>query len=284
MQKKTVAFLAALPVLALLSGCSSTEVTNDVLVVGMEVNYAPFNWAESEENEYTLPVQNAAGVYADGYDVQIAKRLGEILDRDVQIVRTAWESLIPDLQYGTINLVIAGMTDTEERRLSVDFSDEYYRSELVLVTQSQYSDPYEGTTLDEETFASFVSNQIIVSQSNTVTDDVIDTFASEYGAIHANPVDSFALAATDVSNGSAFAMTAELPVANSIVSSFDNLGIVHMDQEILGEARSELGVSIAIQQGNDELLEDVNYALGLIDEDERTELMEAAVIRSASAS
>lgn len=284
MQKKTVAFLAALPVLALLSGCSSTEVTNDVLVVGMEVNYAPFNWAESEENEYTLPVQNAAGVYADGYDVQIAKRLGEILDRDVQIVRTAWESLIPDLQYGTINLVIAGMTDTEERRLSVDFSDEYYRSELVLVTQSQYSDPYEGTTLDEETFASFVSNQIIVSQSNTVTDDVIDTFVSEYGAIHANPVDSFALAATDVSNGSAFAMTAELPVANSIVSSFDNLGIVHMDQEILGEARSELGVSIAIQQGNDELLEDVNYALSLIDEDERTELMEAAVIRSASAS
>ena len=265
-----------------LFSCTITELSNDTLVVGMEVYYAPFNWAESSSNEYTLPVANASGVYADGYDVQIAKRLGEILDKDVTIMRIEWDSLITDLQNNVINVIIAGMTETEERSSQIDFTDEYYRSELVLVTNSTYADEYNNQTLTSDQLGELLKDQIIVSQSNTVTDDVIDIFVENYGAIHANSLSTFALCAQDVSNGSAFAMTAELPVANSIVSSFDNLGIIHLDQTILGDSLAELGVSIGIKKGNDELLTDINSALAQIDEDERNELMTAATERSAS--
>ena len=48
-----------------------------VLRVGMEAAYAPYNWQVSEESEYTIPIENVSGAYADGYDVQIAKRIAD---------------------------------------------------------------------------------------------------------------------------------------------------------------------------------------------------------------
>ena len=77
-------------------------------------------------------------------------------------------------------------------------------------------------------------------------------------------------------------MTAELPVAQSIVASFSNLGIIHINQDILGEKQSELGVSIGIQKGNVELQSKINAALKKITIEERTEMMRQAVERSSS--
>ena len=120
-----------------LAGCSSNSVSDETLVVGLECNYAPFNWTENAANSYTLPIANHAGSYADGYDIQIAKMLAEKTGKKVEIRKMVWESLVPDLQAGNINCIIAGMTDTEEREKSMDFTAEYYRSELVLVTKKR---------------------------------------------------------------------------------------------------------------------------------------------------
>lgn len=259
---------------------SSTE-TREKLVIGLECDYAPFNWAEQTSNEYTLQVANVANTYADGYDIQIAKLLGEKLNMDIEIMQIEWDSLIIELQFDTIDAVIAGMTDTEERRLSIDFTDEYYRSELVLVTSKAVADSY-NSALSATEFGELVNGKVIVSQDNTVTNDVIDTFAESYGAIHANPVETFAFAATDVSNGSAFAMTAELPVAQSIVASFSNLGIIHINQEILGAAQAELGVSIGIRKNEDDLKAKLNQALSEIDQEQRVSIMQGAVERSTN--
>ena len=262
------------------TSCGTTTFDNSKLVIGLECGYAPFNWSENEANEYTLQVKNKPNLYCDGYDIQIAKLLGEELGVEVEIMQIAWESLIADLQVGSINAVIAGMTDTEERRQTIDFTDEYYRSELVLVVKKSVADNY-VEVLNSNDFTSLISGQVVVSQTSTVTDDVINIFKDNHGAIHANPVDSFALAATDVSNGSAFAMTAELPVAQSIVSSFSDLGIIHIEQSILGETQSELGVSIGIQKGNTELQDKLNAALSKITTEQRVQLMTEAVERSA---
>lgn len=267
-------------IMALFSTCflgswSSGDPANQ-LVVGLECNYAPFNWTETVSNENTLSIDGKANQYADGYDIQIAKRIGDYLNVDVIIKKLDWDALIPSLQNGEINAVIAGMTDTEERRLSIDFTDEYYRSELVLVVREEDSI---DETLDKEAFAKYVNGKYIQSQISTVTDNVIDTFV-EYGAIHASPVDTFATAALDVASKSVDMMTAELPVARSLVAANPSLDIVHIDQAILGDLASELGVSIGVKKGDTDLINDINRALKNISNEERVEIMESAIIRS----
>ena len=86
--KKTNLLLAAVCAatgIGFTTSCGSTN--ENVLIVGMECNYSPFNWTAIKEDEYTLPISNAKGQYADGYDVQIAKYLGEQLDMEVQIMK-----------------------------------------------------------------------------------------------------------------------------------------------------------------------------------------------------
>ena len=274
--------LALLPMLLCLPftmvGCGGTTET---ITIGLECDYAPFNWTTYESSEYTLPISNKANAFADGYDIQIAKYLGQELNKEVKIVALPWDTLIPDLVMESIDLVIAGMTDTEERRQTISFTDEYYRSELVLITSKTVADQY-NSALNSDQLRSLINGKIIVSQKGTVTNDVIvNTFAKDYGATAANPLESFALAATDVSNGSAFAMTAELPVAQSIVANFTNLGIIHIDQAILGEAQAELGVSIGLRKTDVELQASINEALAKLTTDERVEIMAGALERSA---
>lgn len=280
MNKKLLIVPAILATLLSFTSCGETN-TNGKLVIGLECDYAPFNWAENQANEYTLKVANKANLYADGYDIQIAKILGEKLNMEVEIMQIDWTSLIPELQFGTINAVIAGMTDTEERRMSIDFTDEYYRSELVLVTSKEVADSY-TEILTSTDFSSLINGKVVISQKDTVTDEVIETFKSNHGAIHATPVENFALAATDVSNGSAFAMTAELPVAQSIVASFTNLGIIRIDQSILGASQAELGVSIGIKKGNTNLQTKLNQALSEITSEQRLQIMSEATLRSTN--
>ena len=267
---------------SLLSSCGNSHQDSNKIRIGLECAYIPFNWvSDSGANDFTLPIANHAGSYADGYDIQIAKKISASLGRKVEIVQTTWESLITDLQMNAIDLIIAGMTETPERARQISFTEEYYRSELVLVTSEEVASNYEEPLTSEE-FHALVEGENIVSQVATVTNDVIDVFASEYGAVHVTPVATFALAAQDVLNGSAFAMTAELPVATSIVGKLDGLGIIHFAQEILGEAQSELGVSIGARKADSSLITSINGVLNTISTQERERLMADAVIRSGA--
>lgn len=267
---------------ATLASCGGASTQSNTIRIGLECAYIPFNWVAEGESEFTLPIQNHAGSHADGYDIQIAKRISKELGKNVEIVQTKWESLITDLQMGSIDAIIAGMTETEERSRQISFTDEYYRSELVLVTTAEVANRY-TSAVSAADFGSLVSGQNIVSQVATVTNDVIDTFASDYGAIHVTPVATFALAAQDVVNGSAFAMTAELPVATSIIGKLPSLGIVHFDQAVLGEAQSELGVSIGVRKADTELLSAIDGVLDGITQAERETMMAEAVARSGGA-
>ena len=107
-----------------LTACGGSSVTNDTLVIGMECAYQPFNWTEAKSNEFTLPIDKTSE-FADGYDIAVAKYLSEDLNRPVVIKRIEWGDLIPSLNNGSINMVLAGMSSTEERRKTIDFTDPY---------------------------------------------------------------------------------------------------------------------------------------------------------------
>ena len=83
---KNLKLLSAVTLFGCIFASSCGGNTNDdVIRVGMECNYAPFNWTCGSESEYTLPVYNEAGKYADGYDVQFVKRLAKETGKTVQI-------------------------------------------------------------------------------------------------------------------------------------------------------------------------------------------------------
>ena len=263
------------------TSCGETSSqTGNVITIGMECNYAPFNWTASEKSDYTLEIYNEAGKYADGYDVQFAKRLAKELDCEVRIMKLEWSSLIINLNNKVIDAVVAGMTDTQERRQSISFTDEYYRSEVVLITKKNIADTYTNQTLGGDALSSLLAKKNVVSQLGTVTNSLIDNFVSDYNAIHSTAVDTFALAANNVSSNAAFAMTAELPVAQSIVKTHSDLGIIHLNQDILGVDLSELGVSVGVRKDDTSLQTKINTVLSNYTTQQRNADMIAAVERS----
>lgn len=175
----------------------------------------------------------------------------------------------------TYKIIIAGMTANDERRRSIDFTDPYYQSELVLVCQNDQSIDFDHVYNHEE-LETLLDGKILVSQRGTITYTMIEEiFVPEFNCIAANAVDSFTTASILVSNNQAFAFTSELPVALSYVNGSDGkLNILHIENEILGEENlAELSVSIGIKKGNDEFLANLNSELNEISTSTRVDIM-----------
>ena len=107
---------------------SDSVIGKDKIRIGMEAAYAPYNWQVSEASEFTIPIDNVQGAYADGYDVQIAKIVCKALGGEPVAVKQSFSGLIDSLNNGQIDLIIAGMSATPEREESVGFSDPYFRT------------------------------------------------------------------------------------------------------------------------------------------------------------
>jgi polar amino acid transport system substrate-binding protein len=109
---------AILLITALLTSCSLKP--KSTLVVGMELNYPPFEMVD--------PQGKPAGI-----SVELAKELGKFLEKDVQIQNIPFDGLVPALKTGKIDLIISSMTETPERAKSIDFSEPYLRTGLCLL-------------------------------------------------------------------------------------------------------------------------------------------------------
>ena len=127
MKKMFAMFLAAM-ILVSCSGCCA----EGVLRVGMECNYAPFNWTQAAPSEFAVAIEGGGG-YADGYDVQIARKIAEGLGKELVIVKTEWDGLPIGVMTGAFDAIIAGMSPTAEREEQIDFTNVYYSSNLVII-------------------------------------------------------------------------------------------------------------------------------------------------------
>tara|TARA_R110002096_G_scaffold147671_21_gene307792 strand:- start:11865 stop:12653 length:789 start_codon:yes stop_codon:yes gene_type:complete len=110
-----------LPLALMMAGCKDAN-PDDVLVVGMELAYPPFEM-KSQTGE------------PQGVSVDLAKALGEHLGQEVEILDFAWVGLIPSLQSGRIDCVISSMTITDQRAEKVSFSDPYVRNGICMLVQ-----------------------------------------------------------------------------------------------------------------------------------------------------
>ena len=268
-----------------LAACGSNVPAN-ALVIGMECAYQPFNWTQNNANEFTLPIDGTSE-YADGYDIAVAKYLSEDLNRPVVIKRTNWEDLIPSLQSGSINMILAGMSSTAERRETIDFTDPYLESDLAFLIKTENLPV--GNSKDNpasyQDLLNLFNGHSLVCQSGVVGDDIIaDYFENQdgYNIAHSAAQATYPLAAIDVQRGISFAMPAELPVVEAM-ANLDGLSVLYCNYSFLSEGDLEgLKVNIGIKKGNDELRNDLNASLARLSQERRSQMMGAASQRSAA--
>ena len=160
-------FLLSFAVAASAEPADDLAYLNSQLRVGMECAYAPSNWQESEASETNVPIENVPGAYAEGYDVQIARIVADYLGLELVIVKMDWDGLIPALNEGQIDAIIAGMADTAARREAINFSDPYHSTIYGMMVNA--GSPFENATSIQD-----FSGASVLGQRDTMLDVVID--------------------------------------------------------------------------------------------------------------
>jgi len=202
--------------------------------------------------------------------VAIAKRIADSLDMDLEIVKMEWDALTTSVNSGIIDLIIAGMTDTPERRMEIDFTDSYYQSDMTIIVRSD--SPYANATK-----LSDFSGAKIAGQMGTLYDTVIDQIP---GVEHATAMETYPLLVQALLSGVVDGVTAETPVGQGNVAA--NGTALTLIEFAPGNGfdvdLTDTSVSIGIKKDS-ELFDDVQKALAEITQEERVQLMKDAASR-----
>ncbi|MDR1634868.1 MAG: transporter substrate-binding domain-containing protein [Bifidobacteriaceae bacterium] len=276
MKKMTSLAAAALLAVLTLAACGQpddkggtggdSQAQTEPLRVGMEAAYAPFNWTQKDDSNGAVKIDG--GGWAGGYDVQMAKLVAEHLKRDIVVVKTSWDGLIPALQSGKIDMIVAGMTPTEERKQAIDFSDNYYTSDIVIVVKK------DSAYADAKELADFKDAKITAQISTIHYDQFLDQIP---GVDKQTALQDFPTMILAVKSGKADGYISERPGALSAVASNPELTFVAFaDGQGFDVEEVDTSIAIGLKKGSD-LLKGVNEGLAAIPEAKRAELMEQAV-------
>ena len=272
--KRLFALLTAVVMLMSLTACGSgssakTEPAADgakVLRVGMECAYAPNNWQETEATDSNLPISNVDGGYAEGYDVQISKLIGEAAGYDIEIVMLAWDGLIEALNQGQIDMIIAGMADTAARRESINFSEPYHVTEYGIMVNA--GSPYENAATIHD-----FAGACVLGQKDTQLDTVIDQMD---GVEHLTPVSSVPNMISRLQEETCDAIVVNVENSGAYLEGNPNFRLIRF-AEGDGFNLGFVGACVGLRYSDTELLEQVNSALAGINQTTRDQLWENAV-------
>ena len=229
------------------------------LRVGMEAAYAPYNWQVTEESEYTIPIENVSGAFADGYDVQVAKIIAEGLGMEPVAVKLDFTGLIDALNNGQIDIVCAGMSVDPDRAQSADFSDSYIDDDIVMITTKD--SPYAGAT----TFAD-LAGASIMGQAATMYDTVIDQIPD---INHMTPGETVPVVVESLSSGTSDVITYSMLSVPKLLETYPDFVELEMTDKFEGSVMPD---NAAIAKGQDAALEKINEIIGTIPEDERQQM------------
>ncbi|HBK02302.1 MAG TPA: hypothetical protein DDY77_04650, partial [Clostridiales bacterium] len=224
--KKLFKLAAMLMVTAMLTlsafaftGCSTAKDPNKIYV-GMECGYAPFNYTQTTDANGAVKISNANG-YANGYDVMIAKKIAESLGKELVIVKYKFEALIPAVQAGSLDFIIAGMSPTAKRLEAIDFSDAYYESQLVIVVRK------DGNYADATSLNDF-NGAKIVAQKGTFHDTVLEEQGAKYGIVRQTPLATFPAMINALNSKAIDGYVAEEPGAIADCAANEDLTYIHL--------------------------------------------------------
>ncbi|KRN24454.1 ABC-type amino acid transport signal transduction system [Lacticaseibacillus camelliae DSM 22697 = JCM 13995] len=195
---RLVSGLALLAVAAGISAGTPQHVaaaTKGTFKVGMEAGYAPFNWTQNTAANGAVRIQGSSD-YANGYDVQMAKKVAKALGKKVVVVKTSWNGLPPALTSGKIDAIIAGMSPTPERRKTIDFTNTYYASKLTVVVRrdSKYAKAKSINDFKNAKITAQLSTfhyQAIKQMKGVIKEPAMDNFPAMRVALESGTIDGY---------------------------------------------------------------------------------------------
>lgn len=263
--KHSIFTIAAAAMLA--AGCSGAPADEnngdkDTFTVGMECDYAPFNWQTAEATETSSELGSGAG-YCDGYDVRVSSELADKMGKKLVVKKINWDGLQPALDSGEIDAIIAGMTASDEREEGIDFTTPYYESEMVMIV------PKDSEAASFDDIQQF-SGWKVIGQKNTNYDTVIDQIE---GVDHITPKAKYPELILALQAGEAQAITAELPVAKGIVESNPDLTYITFAEGKGFDVDTSVSIGLKNDTRGTDSFNAIQNALDEISQEQREEWM-----------
>lgn len=199
------------------------------LIVGTNAEFAPFEYLKEGK--------------IVGFDIELMNEISKKIGTEIEYSNMSFDGLIPALQTKKIDIIIAGMTETEARKKFVDFSDSYFTAKQVLIVNEENKDSFKSNLSEnkDKIFGSSLGNtgDLILSKEKVLKNEKFDKAASGVMALKAKKIDAFIY---------------DFAPAQNFVKQNKGLAIVDIEAE-------KENYSIAVQKGNKELVEKINKAL-----------------------
>lgn len=215
---------------------TKTAAPDDVLRIGTEGAYAPFNYT------------NADGTLG-GFDVDLANAICEDMQVTCEITAQDWDGIIPGLKAGKYDAIVAAMSVTPERAQQVSFTDSYFSNTLVfLAKQDSNFDPSNSSDIDSHSIA---------AQRSTISSQWLE---DAYPKANMKLYDTLSNAFLDLGSGRVDAMISDkLPAIQWLSSPSGNDYVLKGDEIDIND-----NFAIAVRPGDDELREKFNKSLATL--------------------
>lgn len=279
MKKSVVAVLLSMMAALTMTACGAAKTTDaegaaaagdeKTLKVAMECGYAPYNWTQPDDSNGAVPIQDSKD-YAYGYDVMMAKKIAQELGRELQIVKLDWDSLVPAVQSGTVDCVIAGQSITSERLEMVDFTEPYYYASIVGLTKA------DGTYADAKGLSD-LAGATCTSQLGTVWYDVC---LGQIKDANIQPAQESAPAMlVALESGRTELVVTDMPTAMAACTAYPDLKLLDFTdtQDNFQVSEEEINIGISVQKGNKELLDGINGVLSKMTKEDYEKMMNEAI-------
>ena len=256
------------------SAATGSGVEDGVLTVAMECAYAPYNWTQSDDSNGAVPISNVPGSYANGYDVMIAKKICEANGWELELVQSDWDSLVPGVQTGTFDAVIAGQSMTAERAEQVDFAGPYFYATIVCLTKAD--SPFANAASIADLAGGSCTAQIATIWYDQCLPQI--TGADIQPAAETAPAMLMALETDTVD----FVCT-DMPTAQGAVAAYPDMVILDFsgtdgDFQFSDEVRAEnVNIGVSLRKGNTELKNAIDSVLATMTADDFNSLMAQAI-------
>lgn len=222
-------------IVVMMFSLSSLALAQGVLKVATEAGFMPFEYVDEKTGELL------------GFDMELIKAVSEVLGLEVKIDNISWDGLIPALLNNNYDAVIAGVTITEDRLASVNFSTPYFESVLTIVTKNNAQNI---ASLDD------LKGKIAAVQISTTGDFVSSDLHDEGGVKNVSRFDTVPDAMQAVIIGVADVVVLDLPVAKAYLAANPSAPLKHV-----GAVSDNDFFGIATNKKNPDLLEKINSAL-----------------------